>query len=60
TRGALRALLKSPDQEKRRQYFNLASIHNLRFIIRLTEEIRVEILNDCFKEYKEEFLKNYY
>ncbi|MEG2384399.1 MAG: tRNA guanosine(34) transglycosylase Tgt [Erysipelotrichaceae bacterium] len=60
TRGALRALLKSPDQEKRRQYFNLASIHNLRFIIRLTEEIRVAILNDCFEEYKEEFLKNYY
>ncbi|MEG0960722.1 MAG: tRNA guanosine(34) transglycosylase Tgt, partial [Erysipelotrichaceae bacterium] len=60
TRGALRTLLKSPDQEKRRQYFNLASIHNLRFIIRLTEEIRVAILNDCFEEYKEEFLKNYY
>ncbi|MEG1702329.1 MAG: tRNA guanosine(34) transglycosylase Tgt [Erysipelotrichaceae bacterium] len=60
TRGALRALLKSSDQDERRKYFNLASIHNLRFIIRLTQEIRPAILNDTFEEYKEEFLKDYY
>ncbi|MEG0423473.1 MAG: tRNA guanosine(34) transglycosylase Tgt [Erysipelotrichaceae bacterium] len=60
TRGALRTLLKSSDQDERRKYFNLASIHNLRFIIRLTQEIRAAILNDTFEEYKEEFLKDYY
>lgn len=60
TRGQLRALWKSSDIEKRRQYFNLASVHNLRFIIRLTEEIREAIAMDAFDEYKETFLKNYY
>lgn len=60
TRGQLRALWKSGDIEKKRQYYNLASIHNLRFIIRLTEETREAILNGAFEEYKEEFLKNYY
>ena len=35
-------------------------MHNLRFIIRLTEEIREAIINGTFEEYKKEFLKNYY
>lgn len=60
TRGQLRALLKSQDQEKKRQYYNLASMHNLRFIIRLTEEAREAVINGNYKEYKEEFLKNYF
>lgn len=60
TRGELRDLLKSQDREKRAQYFNLASIHNLRFTIRLTEEIRQAILDGRFEEYKNEFMKNYY
>lgn len=60
TRGQLRALWKSGDIEQKRQYYNLASIHNLRFIIRLTEETRAAILNGTFEEYKEEFLNNYY
>lgn len=60
TRGALRELWKSPDLEKKRQYYNLASIHNLRFIIRLTEETREAIIQGNFEEYKAEFLKNYY
>ncbi len=60
TRGQLRALLKSQDQEKKRQYYNLASMHNLRFIIRLTEEAREAVINGNFKEYKEEFLNNYF
>ena len=60
TRGQLRALWKSPDIEEKRKYYNLASIHNLRFIIRLTEEIREAILEDRFEEYKEAFLKDYY
>ena len=52
--------MKSKNKEDRRKYFNLASIHNLRFIIRLTEEIRQSIIDGNFKEYKENFLKNYY
>lgn len=60
TRGDLRALWKSGDVEKRHQYFNLASMHNLRFIIRLTEDTREAILNGEFEAFKEDFLKNYY
>ena len=37
----------------------LLSIHNLRFLIRLTEEIRESIKNDSFLEYKKLFIKNY-
>ncbi len=37
----------------------LLSIHNLRFLIRLTEELRLAIKDDRILEYKEEFLKNY-
>lgn len=60
TRGKLRALLKSSNQEDKHLYYRLASIHNLRFIIRLTEEIQDAIQNDTFEEYKTNFLKNYY
>ena len=38
----------------------LLSIHNIRFLIRLTEEIRESIKNDCFLEYKEKFLNDYF
>ena len=37
----------------------LLSIHNLRFLIRMTEEIRESIKNNKYLEYKEEFYKNY-
>ena len=60
TRGGLRALWRSGDKEKRRIYYNLASVHNLRFIIRLTEEARQAILDGNFEEYKSSFLKSYY
>ena len=38
----------------------LLSIHNIRFLIRLTEEIREAIKKDSFLEYKKEFLDRYY
>jgi len=38
----------------------LLSIHNIRFLIRLTEEIREAIRKDCFLDYKRDFLKRYY
>ena len=60
TRGELRALWKSGNIEDKRKYYRLASLHNLRFIIRLTEDTRQAILEDRFAEFKEAFLKSYY
>ena len=37
----------------------LLSIHNIRFLIKLTENIRESIRNDSFEEYKKEFIKKY-
>lgn len=37
----------------------LLSIHNIRYLIRLTEEIRAAIKNDTLLAYKEEFYQNY-
>lgn len=60
TRGRLRALMKSQNNDDRRHYYKLATMHNLRFIIRLTEEARTAIDNGTFSEYKEAFMKDYY
>lgn len=60
TRGSLRAMWRSGDAEKKTKYYNLASVHNLRFIVRLTEEIREAMLGDYFDEYKHKFLAKYY
>lgn len=38
----------------------LLSIHNIRYLIRLTEELREAIKNDSIINYREEFIKNYY
>ncbi len=38
----------------------LLSIHNIRFLIKLTEELREAIKNDNILEYKENFLKKYF
>ena len=37
----------------------LASIHNLRFLIRMMEEIRQAIMEDRFLEYRKEFYERY-
>ena len=37
----------------------LLSIHNIRFLVKLVEEIREAIKNDSFLEYKEKFIKKY-
>ncbi len=37
--------------------FRLASIHNLRFVVRLTEEMRAAILGGEFAEYRSRFLR---
>ena len=38
----------------------LLSIHNIRFLISLTEEIREAIKNDTLLEYRDDFVKNYF
>ena len=38
----------------------LLSIHNIRYLINLTEELREAIKEDRVLEYREEFIKNYY
>lgn len=38
----------------------LLSIHNIRFLIRLTEELRAAIKNDTILDYKEKFIEDYY
>ena len=38
----------------------LLSIHNIRFLIRLTEEIREAIKEDRLLEYRDEFIRKYY
>lgn len=59
TRGELRALWKSGDLVQKHEFYRLASLHNLRFIIRLTENIRKSIENGTFYGYKEVFLKEF-
>ncbi len=60
TRAQLVRMWKSEDPKEREEYFRLATMHNLRFIVRLTEEIREAILEDRFPAYREKFLKDYY
>ena len=55
TKAYIRHLLVANEQLAGR----LLSIHNIRFLIKLTENIRDAIDNDRFKEYKEEFIKRY-
>lgn len=38
----------------------LLSIHNIRFLIKLTEELREAIKENKILEYREDFIKNYY
>lgn len=55
TRAYIRHLLVANEQLASR----LLSIHNIRFLIRLTEDLREAIKNDNILEYKEEFLSRY-
>lgn len=38
----------------------LLSIHNIRFLIKLTEDLREAIKNDTIMEYREKFMRDYY
>ena len=60
TIGGLRVLLKSQDRDEKEKYFNLASVHNVRFIVRLTEQIRESILDGRFEDFRDGFLQRYF
>ena len=55
TKAYIRHLLVANEQLSGR----LLSIHNIRFLIKLTEDIRKEIDNDNFDNFKEQFIENY-
>ena len=55
TRAYIRHLLVANEQLAGR----LLSIHNIRFLIKLTEDLREAIKNDNILEYREEFLNRY-
>lgn len=59
TRAELRALLKSHENTERVQAFGLISVHNVRFIVRLAEQIRAAIAEQDFLEFKKEWLGRY-
>lgn len=55
SRAYVRHLLKAGEITGGR----LASIHNLRFLIHLMEQIREAIANDCFLDFRKEFYSKY-
>ncbi len=56
TRAYIRHLIKAGEILGAR----LLSIHNLRFLVRLMENVRTAIEQDRLTEFREEFYKNYY
>ena len=56
TKGYIHHLFKSKEMLGQ----ILASIHNLHFIISLTDQIRESLYNDTFFEFKKEFMDRYY
>jgi queuine tRNA-ribosyltransferase len=59
--GYLHHLIRAEDDESRGEllYYRLASIHNLRFLVRLVESARAAILAGTFPEFKEAFLAGF-
>ena len=59
--GYLHHLIRAEEDESRGEllYYRLASIHNLRFLIRLVEGARAAIIEGTFAEYKARFLAGF-
>jgi len=56
TKAYIRHLIRAEETFGQR----LLSIHNIRFLIRITEDLRKAIKEDRILEYREEFIKSYY
>ena len=59
--GYLHHLIRAEEDESRGEllYYRLASIHNLRFLIRLVEGARAAILEGTFADYRAQFLAHF-
>jgi queuine tRNA-ribosyltransferase len=59
--GYLHHLIRAEDDESRGEllYYRLASIHNLRFLVRLVESARAAIIAGTFTEFKAAFLAGF-
>jgi queuine tRNA-ribosyltransferase len=59
--GYLHHLIRSEDDGQRGEllYFRLASIHNLRFVVRLVERARAAIMNGTFAALRAEFIAGF-
>ena len=59
--GYLHHLIRAEEDESRGEllYYRLASIHNLRFLIRLVEGARAAIIEGTFAQYKARFLAGF-
>src|SRR5215813_944470 len=59
--GYLHHLIRAEGDDSKGEllYYRLASIHNLRFLIRLMEDARSAILEGTFPEYKARFLAGF-
>ena len=59
--GYLHHLIRAEDDESRGEllYYRLASIHNLRFLIRLMEGARAAIFAGTFADYRRRFLRTF-
>jgi queuine tRNA-ribosyltransferase len=60
SRADLRALLKSAELPDKARALTRLSQHNVRFIVRLTEQIRASVVDGRFDELKNAWLKRYY
>ena len=59
TRASLRAGLKSTEPDEKASALTALSQHNVRFIIRLTEQIRAALLDGTFDRFKTAWLGRY-
>jgi queuine tRNA-ribosyltransferase len=57
--GLLRRLLKSHNQAERRLGYSFTSVHNVRFILRLMEQIRTSLVEGTFTDFRQFWLGRY-
>jgi queuine tRNA-ribosyltransferase len=60
SRADLRALLKSAELPDKARALTLLSQHNVRFIVRLTEQIRAAVVDGSFDTFKKNWLARYF
>ena len=60
SRAELRSLLKSSELTDHATAYRLLTIHNVRFIVRLCEQIRQAIIDGYYDSYRQEFTARYY